>query len=84
MQTISAENDLAASILNDSDLDLSVLWPMEEVVAVKQELEGSSMPHDKPLMQCCDARELDPKTYSDHDIDTGWQGLHEADPQTER
>ena len=37
LQAISAKNELAASILNDSDLDLSVLWPMGEVAAGDQE-----------------------------------------------
>ena len=65
-------------MLDNSDLDLSVLWPIGEVV--DQEPEDSNMLCDKLLMQC--TRELDFKTYSDQDNDIQQQSRHEEDLQT--
>ena len=63
--------ELAASILDDSDL--SVLWPTGEVAVGDQEL--------KYMMQHCGAIKLDSKIYKDHDKDMQWQCLNEEEPQ---
>ena len=62
LQAVSKENELAANILDDSDLDLSVLWSRGEKVTDDQELKGINTLCDRLLTQRCDAKKLDAKT----------------------
>mgnify|MGYP002805138617 CR=1 FL=1 len=48
-------------MLDDSDLEISVCWPLVEVAAGDEEREDTNTLCDRLLMEHCDANDLDSK-----------------------